>query len=63
MDKTEYTQEVNNMLADDTTYQKLKNDPTSAYQTKINKVIDKLKEQDCITEDKAKKLKTLSYTT
>ena len=63
MDKTEYAENVNTMLNDAHTYEKLQADPTSSYKRKLIEKLTKLKKDGKITEDQYKYLYPTSEAT
>jgi len=56
MDTGDYEQKVKTMLSDDKTYEKLNKDPTPKYKRKLMSIIEKLKEEDKITDEQYKYL-------
>lgn len=63
MKKTDYVQKTEDLLTDTTTYNILKTDPTTKIQKEHNVLIKKLKNNNFISEDIAKKLTKYNSTT
>lgn len=58
INRTEYLEKSQNILRDETTYKKLKKDPTITVQNKNKKIIDTLVREGFIDNEQGKKLKT-----
>ena len=56
LDKNEYEEKVNNMLADKKTYEELPDDPTPKYKRKLVSILTNLKKEGKISEAKYKEL-------
>ena len=56
LDKNEYEEKVNNMLADKKTYEELPDDPTPKYKRKLVSILTSLKKEGKISEAKYKEL-------
>lgn len=59
MDVQDYIREAERQLSDKRTYKKLPSDPTTMYAERINKTIDRFKEEGVISEKVADGLKTV----
>jgi hypothetical protein len=58
LDKSEYTTKMNSLVKDEATYKPLKKDPTDKYRAKLVKIINQWKNEDTISENLAKYLKS-----